>query len=154
MSADMVEPQDQVQDGGEGRSSRPWLAIVLAFVVVLASGGGAAWWFLLAEDGHEERDGEVVSLTPLTTTLGEKSLRHARITLAVVLHERVDPEVVPGRAPLLEDALLREVAKMDMDRLRSSEGSDALRQRLSEAAQEIWGEEVVRRVLLTELLIQ
>ena len=155
MSVDTLLASEDEGADTDGRGRRGPIIAVIG-VLALALGGGVAWWLLFAGGGDEEalRDGEVVVLEPLTTTLGEASLRHARVTLAVVLSEGERPEVVPKDAAMLQDALLREIAKLDADELRSSEGSDALRQRLTEEAQEIWGGEVVRRVLLTELLIQ
>lgn len=142
---------------GTGRPRKKLLVLVAALVVLGGIGAGA-WLFLGSasadEPPPEEVDGEIVPLEPLTTTVGEASLHHARVTLAVVLGAEADPLVVEERVALLQDALLREIARMDAEQLRSAEGSDGLRERLSAQAQEIWGEEVVRRVLLTELLVQ
>lgn len=136
---------------------RRWILVVLVLVLLL--GAAATWFLVLAPDaGAEEdetlEDGEIVVLEPLTTTTGTSGLRHARVTMAVVLVDGVDPEVVAPRAALLQDALLREVATMDADRLRSPEGSDALRSSLSAQAREIWGSDIVQRVVLTEFLVQ
>jgi len=132
--------------------------LVLIGVVVLVVVVVAGWWLFLRPAADEEEppvvDGEIVALDPLTTTLGVDSPSHARVALAVVLAEGADPADVEARTPLLQDALLREVARMRADELRSAEGSDALRTRLTVDAKEIWGDEVVRRVVLTELLVQ
>lgn len=157
MSADTLLLDEELDPEAEGAEERrSLLGILLVILVVVAVGAAATWWFVLrgpAEAAPLE-DGEVVVLEPLTTTLGESSLRHARVNLAVVLVGGEDPEVVEAKAAILQDALLREVARMDADQLRSSEGSDRLRDRLTREAHEIWGDEVVRRVLLTELLVQ
>ena len=134
---------------------RRWLLIALACVVAAAAiVGMSALRSASADDDAVQRDGPIITLEPLTTTLGEATLRHARVTLALVLAEGQDPVTVGQRTPELQDALLREVARMDADHLRSSEGSEQLRQQLTEDARGIWGEEVVQRVLLTELLVQ
>lgn len=153
MSVDTLMHEEELVEEGSGGRKGLFIAVVL---VVLLGGGAAAWWFLWdgAAADVEPRDGEVVILESLTTTLGESSLRHARVTLAIVLVEGEDADVLEPYAPMLQDALLREIAQLDADQLRSSEGSDELRRRLTAEAQGIWGEEVVRRVLLTELLIQ
>lgn len=140
---------------GKGRPAKLLLAV--AIVAVLLVGGGG-WWFVGSssadEPAVEEVDGEIVTLEPLTTTVGEASPHHARVTLAVVLTQDAEPSVIEPRVALLKDALLREIARVDAEQLRSAEGSDGLRQRLSAEAQAIWGDQVVRRVLLTELLVQ
>ena len=150
----LEEPVLSDEEDAEG--DRKTLKVLLIILVVVAVAAAATWWFLLRTPAEPPppQDGEVVVLEPLTTTLGESSLRHARVNLAVVLSEGEDVEVVGTKAPILQDALLREIAQMDADQLRSSSGSEALRVRLSEQAREIWGDEVVRRVLITELLVQ
>lgn len=126
-------------------------------VVALAAVGAAAWYFLLGGPAEASDappvDGEIVALEPQTTTLGRDGI-HARVALAVVLAEGTDPVVVTERAPLLQDALLRELATMDASTVRSAEGSDQLRAHLTEEAHGIWDEEAVRRVVLTELMVQ
>jgi flagellar basal body-associated protein FliL len=124
-----------------------------ALVLALAAG----WWLLGTADAAEDptaHDGEIVELPAMTTTVGERGIQHARVGLAIVLTEDADPGEIEPRQPLLQDALLRELARLDADEVRSSEGSDLLRERLSEQAQDIWGDDVVRRVLLTELMVQ
>lgn len=131
--------------------------ILIVLVLLLVAGGAAK--FLLGP-GAEEADaaevveGAVVPLEPLTTTTGTATLSHARVALALVLVEGADEVAVTERAPLLQDALLREVATLNADQLRSSEGSDQLRTALTAHAQEIWPEGEVLRVILTELLVQ
>lgn len=140
----------------EGAGGRGKLIVLVVLAALLLAGGAAAWWFLSpGEDPDREPvDGPIVPIEPLTTTTGNDSLRHARIGMAVVLAEGQDAEVVSERLPLLQDALLREIAGMSADELRSIDGSEGLRVRLSNHARDIWGEEVVRRVVLTELLLQ
>jgi flagellar protein FliL len=152
MSATMAEDAELVE---EPRGRRK-LVLVLLVVVLAAAGGG--WWFLGPAAADDEPpadvDGEIVAVPPMTTTVGRSSLHHARVSLAIVLTVDADPLEVEPRLPLLQDALLREMAGLTAEELRSAEGSDALRARLSVAARELWGEEVVRRVILTELLVQ
>jgi flagellar protein FliL len=126
-----------------------------ALALVLALAGG--WWLLGTADAAEDPtalDGEIVELPAMTTTVGERGIQHARVGLAIVLTEDADPSEIESRQPMLQDALLRELARLDADEVRSSEGSDRLRESLSQKAQEIWGADVVRRVLLTELMVQ
>ena len=138
------------------RASRRRLLLIAAVVLlVLLLGGG--WWAYAAADASEpppDVDGEIVQLEPLTTTVGENGIHHARVALAVVLTVDADPEDIELRAALLQDALLREVAATDATTIRGAAGSDELRAQLSAEARRIWGEEVVRRVVLTELLVQ
>lgn len=146
----VTDPELDEQGGGRSR-----LLIMVTLLALVLAGGGAAWWFVLADhEPAEPQDGEVVAVPSMTTTTGNATLRHARISMGIVLVEGVAAEEVTSQIPMLQDALLREVAAMDADQLRGPEGSDGLRARLSAEAVEIWGPEVVRRVVLTELLVQ
>lgn len=143
--------EDEEASGGK----RKLLVIVLA--VLLAVGAGVYFLVLAPSDGAEASEvveGEVLQLEALTTTTGTAALHHARVALALVLAEGVDGEAITARSPLLEDALLREVATMNADVLRSAEGSNQLRANLTAHAQEIWPDGEVIRVVLTELLVQ
>ena len=148
MSEVEIEPT-----GGSRRRRLLVVGLPLTLAVLLAAG----WWAMGLADAAEEIpdvDGEIVPLEPLTTTVGEHGIHHARVGIAIVLTVEATAEDVTPRTALLKDALLRQVAGTDADTVRSAEGSDRLRAELSETAREIWGEEVVRRVVLTELLVQ
>ena len=127
--------------------------VPLTLLVLVAAG----WWAIGLADAAEEPpdvDGEIVPLEPLTTTVGENGIHHARVGIAIVLTVDASAEDVTPRTALLKDSLLRQVAAMDANTVRSAEGSDQLRAELTATAREIWGDEVVRRVVLTELLVQ
>lgn len=150
-AAEMVE--DEVLD--EPTRSRKKLVVLLLLLVVAGAGG---WWFFLgpanAEEAVEDVDGAIVPVEPMTTTVGHSALRHARVSIGVVLVNDTAPDVIAPKLPLLQDALLREMAALSADELRTVEGSDGLRTRLSAEARAIWGDDLVRRVILTELLVQ
>lgn len=145
-------PVAPAEDAPKGK--KKLIVIVLAILLV----GAAAWFFLLAPQDEagaaEVVDGAVVPLEAMTTTTGTAALHHARVALALVLAEDADAATVTARAPLLQDALLREIATMDADHLRSAAGSDQLRTNLTAHAQEVWPDGEVLRVVLTELLVQ
>lgn len=149
-----IEVEDPELEDEEGAGGPPVVIIAVAVVVLLALAGGGWWFFLADREPAPPSDGEVLVLPSLTTTTGNSTLRHARISMGIVLVDGEDPDVLERKIPILQDALLREVAEMDADQLRSPEGSDRLRRQLTADAHEIWSEEVVRRVILTELLVQ
>jgi flagellar protein FliL len=138
------------------RGRRRLLVIAVVLVAVAATAG----WFLVGPGAGSEAvadevvEGTVLPLPPLTTTTGIASPHHARVALGLVLVEGADEGVVAARTPLLQDALLREIATVDADQLRSAAGSDELRQNLTAHAQTIWPDGEVLRVVLTELLVQ
>jgi flagellar basal body-associated protein FliL len=147
---------DVTEESADRPRSRRRL-LVLGLLALLLTGAGTGWWMLGpagAEEAPRDADGTIVAIPAMTTTVGRSSLHHARVSMAIVLSEEATPRDVEGSLPLLQDALLREMAGLTADELRSVEGSDALRARLTAAARQLWGEEVVRRVILTELLVQ
>jgi flagellar basal body-associated protein FliL len=130
------------------------LVLVGATLLAMIAGGWWAFGHAAAGEPPPDVDGDIVALEPLTTTVGERGMNHARVSLAVVLTEDADESVVEPRVALLQDALLRALAATDADTLRGAAGSDQLREHLSAEARDIWGEDTVRRVVLTELLVQ
>ncbi len=138
------------------RRGKKVLVVILGVLLALAGSAAAAWFLFFApeKEPEEREDGVVVAFEPLTTTTGHSGLRHARVAMAVVLYEGEDREVISDQRPLLEDQLLAEVSRMDADHIRSEEGSEELRRNLSEEARSIWGDDVVSRVVLTELMVQ
>lgn len=142
-----------VEEEGE-ETARGRLPLLLVALALLMTAAGGAWWFLGDREPAPPSDGEVVVIPPMTTTTGNASLRHARISMGIVLVDGASPDEITQKLPLLQDALLQAVAEMSAEQLRSLSGSDGLRARLSDEAIEIWGEEVVRRVILTELMVQ
>lgn len=154
MSTVTIDPLAEEEQRGGGRA-RILLVIGGGLLVALLAAGSAWWWFGDAAEAAEDEplvEGEIVEFEPQTTTLGG-STDHARVAMAVVLAERVDPEVIPPKAPLLRDALLRELAELDGATLRSAEGSARLRDELTDAARRIWDDDQVVRVVLTELVV-
>ncbi len=102
----------------------------------------------------EVAEGPVVAVGEVTANLAGPEVHHARVAVAVVLGADVDPEEVGGRLPIITDAVVEELARRSYDELRTPEGSDALRDALTERAHELLGESTVVRVLLTGLLVQ
>jgi flagellar protein FliL len=153
MSATAIAEPEVVEEAP--RSKRK--LVLVALLVALLGVGGGGWWYLgpaAADEPPVDADGEIVPVPAMTTTVGESHLQHARVSLGIVLQHDADPAVIRPQIPLLQDALLREMAAMSAEELRGTVGSSALRERLGAEARAIWGEDVVRRVILTELLVQ
>lgn len=150
----MTQTEAPPEEGTKtGRRRLLWAVLGGALVALAALG----WWFLGPASAAEEipdEDGEIVELEPLTATIGEAGRQHARIRMAVVLTVVADSAVIEPRVALLDDALLKEVSATGGDELRTAEGADQLRVSMSEHARQIWGEDVARRVVFTELLVQ
>lgn len=107
----------------------------------------------------EEVDGLILPVGTLTVNLADETPHFARVAFSVVLIEGVDPTLIEPKFALLLDAALRELAPFDAVQLRTLEGQELLRTKLSEQAIELLNDEeeavrVVKRVILTDLLVQ
>lgn len=111
----------------------------------------------------EEAEGAIVTAGTLTVNLADETPRYAKVGVALVLVEGSDPLAVEAKLPLVLDAVLSEVSGMTADALLSASGFEALRVSIGAAAAAIYNEtseddatevRVVKRVVLTELLVQ
>ncbi len=146
---------------------RPWALAAIGIAGAMVALNIAAVWFVMERDrpsamASEQQDpaqqsevltGEIITLDAITAVVGEGGRDYARITMAVVLTATGDPDVIPPRIPLLQDALLLEMAQRSPSMIQSREGAMDLRETMSRHARDIWGDEHVSRVVFTELLI-
>lgn len=111
----------------------------------------------------EEAEGAIVDAGNLTVNLADETPRYAKVGVALVLVEGSDPLAVESKLPLVLDAVLSEVSRMTADELLAESGFEALRVAIGRAAIDIYNEpaeddipevRVVKRVVLTELLVQ
>lgn len=161
---DAKSDSKESKDGGLGGK----LKIVGAVVISLAAGyfffgrGGASAETAVTTTTiplTEESEGAVAEVGTLTVNLADESPRFARVGVALVLVEGTDPLLVEGKFPLVLDAVLSEVGQFTAAELLSENGFDELRSRIGVHAVEIYndedeGERVVKRIVLTELLVQ
>lgn len=145
----------------KGRSRRLLAIVAGVLVLALAAGGylflsgGAADADPAPEPTPEEvAEGPVVEVGTLTTNLAGSPPRYARVGLAIVLTAEADPAAVEARFPLVKDVAITEIGRHDAATLQTVEGSEALRDGLTDAVVGVYPDGEVVRVALTELLIQ
>lgn len=161
------EKKDKDDKGGLGGK----LKLVGIVVVTLAVGyfmfgrGGAAAEAAVTTTIPltEETEGSIIQAGTLTVNLADEQARYAKVGVALVLVEGADALAVEAKLPLVLDAVLSEVRAMTADELLSSDGFDRVRSAIGDAAIGIYNEpsedglpevRVVKRVVLTELLVQ
>ena len=159
---------DEPDDDGADKKKRKFNPKLIGIVVVVL---GAAGYFFLgcgggsAEAGatattiaiEDEPDGLILPVGSLTVNLQGDGIRFGRIAFALVLVEGVDPLTVEGKFPLLLDAALSELAAFTADDLLELSGQEKLRAVLTGHARDLLNvddERVVKRVVLTDLLVQ
>lgn len=161
MSDQPTPPQDADEEPAKRGKKK---LIIMAAVLLLVLGGGAFGFLKFfsgsaePEEGAEAAseqpsEGDVLDIATLTSTVaGDAQL--ARVGLAVVTTEDALAEDVEAKFPLVKDAAVSELARSDATALRTVEGADDLRARLTKRAKKIYPDGEVVRVLLTELVVQ
>ena len=155
---------DDAKDEGDAAKKKKMM--IIGGVVVAAAG-----FFFLGSGGGDaaeaappttlaladEADGLILPVGALTVNLADETPHFARIAFSVVLIEMVDPTLVEPKMALLLDAALREMATFSAEELRSVQGQELLRSKLSAQAIALLNTEdarFVKRVILTDLLVQ
>lgn len=159
------EPEDTEKEKS-GKKLNPKLLAIVGVVVA-----AAAYFFLFSGGGEvaeagvttttislaEEEDGAIIASGTLTVNLADPGVRFGRVSFALVLVLGVDPLTVEPKLPLILDAALSELAGFSADDLLGLDGQERLRSVLSDRAREILNSEderIVKRVVLTDLLVQ
>lgn len=142
------------------RGRRRLLVIVLCGVAVLLGGGAA---YVLTTGGADAatteepppvEEGEIVEVGTLTTNLAGPTQQYARVGVALVLAAGADTSAVEADLALVKDAVISEISRHGAADLQGHEGVAALRTGLTEAVGDLFEEDTVVRVALTELLVQ
>lgn len=156
--ADTVAAPPSQEVGAKKKGKRKLM--IGAVVLILVAGFGVKT-FLLGGDAAAEaqepapvEEGAVLPVAEMTANLRGSATNYARVSFAAVLNAEADEAEVTAKFPLLEDAALSVLLEFDAAQLRTPEGADQLRARLSDAAAEIWPEDEILRIVLTELLVQ
>jgi flagellar protein FliL len=144
---------------GERPKRRKLLLLVIGAVVLAGLGAAAAFFFLLSDDEAAAEpppvvEGEVVEVAQMTLNLAGPQTHYARVSFAAVLEEKADAEKVKLRFPLVKDAVITEVGTFTAEVLRTPEGVEQLRERLTERVVGLYPEGEVVRVVFTELVVQ
>ena len=156
------EAEDEEEKGGGGLKKKLLIvgAVGVAVYMFFFRGGGseseaAVTTTTIAID--DELPGEVVDVGVMTVNLADVEPRFARVGVALVLVEGVDPTAVEPKFALVKDALLTQLATYSANDILGIAGQELLRRDLTTRAREIYNvddERVVIRVVFTDLLVQ
>lgn len=157
--ADDTPLTDETSQESGGRSRKK--LIVLAVVVLVAGVGGFFAMRLLSTPATAApapeptpEPGAIVEVADMTTTLPGTPPHLARVNFSVQLSAEAVAEEIQPDLPLLKDAAVTELAESDAETLMTTEGVDDLRARLLDRATEIYPDDQVLKVLVTELVVQ
>ena len=147
----------------EGEAKKKGKGKLVAIVVAAMLVGGVGAKFTVLSSGKPGKPkptptptpspGQVIDLGDLTINLAEPS-RYALVGLAVELGKTADPATITSQMPLLKDAGVRKLNGMPAATLLSAAGQDQVRAELTDQAQQIFGNDKIVRVLLTEVVVQ
>ena len=99
-------------------------------------------------------EGEIVEVGTMTVNLADaEAPRYARIGLALLIPPETDGVAVAGKVSLIRDAALPIIMGYTSVELLNEAGVEELRQKLTDMAYDVYGEQVTQ-VLLTELTVQ
>lgn len=153
----MADTPEQTED--DVKKGKPKLLIVIVAVVLLAGAGFAATTMMggggePSDDPTEQtpEEGEIVTIGDMTTGLDGD--HYVRVSMSAVLAADAATAEVEKRLPLLRDRALTVLLGRDADELSTVEGVDALRTDLTDAAQHVYDDGQVVRIVLTDLLVQ
>lgn len=153
--------KEKVEEETKGGSKKMLLIGLFVGVAVVA-----AYFMLFAkpavpEDGEAMaeptvapvEEGDIYEVATLTVNLDSADLRYARVQFGVVTDGvmAADPT---ARFPLLQDMAISTIAGFTPAELRTVEGHEQLRTRLTEDALEVWPDGEVLRVILYDLIVQ
>lgn len=151
--------KDGKADKGEKKGKGGKLKLVVP-VLLLLGAGLAARSFLLggapAEAGQrpKEQEGTIITMDPLTVNLADAGFHYAQAGVAIVLTTTANSKEVEERLPLFKDAAIRVVGGFESRELKTLKGQEELRHRLTEAASEVYGDEAIYEVVLTQIVVQ
>lgn len=156
MATSVAELTDKpVTEQGASPNRRKRLLLVGAVILLVVA--GIAFFVLRGgEDAGDKppADGPVVEVAQMTANLAGSQVHYVRFGFAAVLRDGLVAADVEGRFPLLKDAALTEVQTLSAEVLRTPEGIDELRRRLTDRAAGVYPDGQVLRVVLTELVVQ
>ncbi len=142
------------------------LAILLVLLLLLGGAGGAGWWFFLREqpeaDSAEAVEQEslvramrVIKLDPIILPVireGQVTL-HVTVVVVIELTKAVPLSELRVFSHPLRDSMLSELHGMYASRYVQERGYDlpVVKERLSKAAERVFGEGSVKGVMLKDL---
>jgi flagellar FliL protein len=145
----------------DGAKAKKGGKLKLVVPVILLLGAGLAAKSLLlgspaqkAEAKPKKEEGVIVTMDPVTVNLADAGFHYARVGFGIVLTTTANSKEVEERLPLFKDEAIRAVGAFQSRELKTVEGQDELRHRLTEVAFELYGEEEIMKVILTEIVVQ
>ncbi len=139
------------------------VAAAVVYRFVLAPGAEPPPETLASAEEIEEviPEGEIIAVPEMTLNLapspGDQAseLHYARIGLAVVLREGVDPVIGGTKIPIVQDVMVDTVSSMTFEELREPGALQELKTEVSQLSRDAFADDpMVARVIFTSFVIQ
>lgn len=140
------------------------LAAAVVYRFVLAPGGEELAPEALASADEVVEvipEGEIIAVPEMTLNLasspgdGVGELHYARIGVAVVLREGVDPVIAGTKIPIVQDVMVDAVSAMTFEELREPGALQELKAEVSQLSRDAFVEDpMVARVIFTSFVVQ
>jgi flagellar protein FliL len=142
--------------------------IVLIVLAIIGGGFFMMWQKLSAMDKPKEAEvakapekaehggmGPVFSLDSFIVNLSDQGgKRYLRITLGLELDDAKSTEELTKRLPQIRDSILMVLPSRKVDELQTTEGKNSLRTEIISKLNELFGKEIVKKIYITEFVIQ
>jgi flagellar FliL protein len=142
--------------------------IVLIVLAIIGGGFFMLWQKLSAMDKPKEAEaakapekvehggmGPVFSLDSFIVNLSDQGgKRYLRITLGLELDDAKSTEELTKRLPQIRDSILMVLPSRKVEELQTTEGKNSLRTEIISKLNELFGKEIVKKIYITEFVIQ
>jgi flagellar protein FliL len=142
--------------------------IVLILLAIIGGGFFMMWQKLSALDKPKEGEvakepekverigmGPVFPLDSFIVNLSDQGgKRYLRITLGLEIDEPKSAEEMTKRLPQIRDSILMVLPSRKVEELQTTEGKNSLRAEIISKLNELFGKEVVKKIYITEFVIQ
>jgi flagellar FliL protein len=142
--------------------------IVLIVLAIIGGGFFMLWQKLSAMDKPKEAEaakapekvehggmGPVFSLDSFIVNLSDQGgKRYLRITLGLELDDAKSTEELTKRLPQIRDSILMVLPSRKVEELQTTEGKNSLRTEIISKLNELLGKEIVKKIYITEFVIQ
>lgn len=99
-------------------------------------------------------EGEIIELPEMVINMEGGEVTYVRVGVALVLEEGTLAADFEAESAIAKDVILDDLSSRSADELRSAEGKQQVKEELSIAVREAYGEAKVVRVLFTALVMQ
>ena len=147
------------------KSNMMMFIIIGLLVVILGLGGFFGYTMFIKKDDEAQNNAKkqavkatvIYSLKSFIVNLMDKSgvgKRYLKLTMELEIESEKSRTMIDGMKPQVRDAILLMLSSQTIKEINSVEGKLALKQRIIESLNGIFGETIIHRIYFTEFVVQ